>query len=223
MNKIEVADGPGDLIPDIVKSAWWTVAEWYNRTVEYYRLIPIHLHQHPSHALAVFLTANVIFFIIFVNWLAQILEERVPRELDGDDRKLNQILINGFVVGGSTLIFNTILSKLLSYPLSKSTLIAITATSIAIRLILGHLCAEIPDEGNKTPNGANGAEESNELNQPDVPHEDDVPHENDKSDDCVLIDENDKSDDWVLIDENDESEDFELIEEEGAFTPSEPV
>lgn len=226
MNKIEVADGPGDLIPDIVKSAWRSVGEWYNRTVEYYDLIPGHLHQNPSHAFAVFLTVNAIFFY-FINEFALYLEERVesaPRELDGDERKLNQFLINGLVVGGAMLIFNIILSKLLSYPLSKSTLAAIVTASIAIRVILGHLCGEIPDEENTTPPGADGA---NGPNKPDVRqedhvpaadhvlHEDDVLYEEEVPHDEDVPHEDDQFDDFEFIDENEKSDDIELIEEEG--------
>lgn len=142
MNVIEIVNGQmPHAMADATKTPFQIAVEWINRSINYIKLIPDHLQNNPQHALGVFVTANAISFY-FINRLAQYLEERVasaPKQLDADEKRFNQVLIYGFVVGGSALIFNLALSRLLSYPLNKMTLAAITAASIALRFILSKI------------------------------------------------------------------------------------
>ena len=142
MNVIEIVNGPmSHAMADVTKTPFQITMEWINRSINLIKLIPDHLQKNPQHALGVFVTANAISFY-FINRLAHYLEERVasaPKQLDVDEKRFNQVLIYGFVVGGSVLIFNLALSRLLSYTLTKMTLAAITAASIALRFILSNI------------------------------------------------------------------------------------
>lgn len=145
MNQIGLYIPPGiRTVTDAVLSAYQKVADWTYRPIELMGTIPAYFKQNPNQASAAFITANAVcFFSVF--WLAQILEERVesaPRRLGTDERRFNQFLINGLVVGGSSLIFNLVLSKLFDYHLSIMKLIAIAIASIALKVIVNNLCCE---------------------------------------------------------------------------------
>lgn len=95
-----------------------------------------------NYAIAVFLTANVISFLV-VNLLANSLEERVNKAVhEPREKKFNFFLINGVVTGGAALIWNAALCRATSYSLSAMTFTGIMTTYIGLRVILSFLNAE---------------------------------------------------------------------------------
>jgi hypothetical protein len=120
-----------------LKESFPTISDWTRHTIQWIKDLPNQMQKNPRTAFYVFLTANILFFTI-MNSYANALVERVidtPQQLNATDRKFNIFLIDGVVIGGSVLVFNTILSKALNYPLSKSAYAAITLSTIAIRTL----------------------------------------------------------------------------------------
>ena len=139
MNIWEAAPTPiASNISNLVKDGYRAVVNAFGRAVSMLEFIPQHFNDQPSHAMALFVTANLIFFIFFQR-LAHQLNERVAfssKHLDAKDMRFNQILIAVCVVGLPILLINITLGRVIGYPLRKTTLAAITASAIAIRFLV---------------------------------------------------------------------------------------
>lgn len=109
--------------------------EWVNNSIEQLKSFSHRTYQRLDFKAPIFITANLIFFSK-INQLAKLLEERVrttPKKFNPKEMRFNIILIDYIVMGGSMLAFNLLLSKVMSYPLSYSTLIIMTIGSITLR------------------------------------------------------------------------------------------
>lgn len=131
-----------DGLTGFVNNCYQTCAIWMNRSISYITLIPQRMQYSNNYAIAVFLTANVISFLV-VNLLANSLEERVNKAVhEPREKKFNFFLINGVVTGGAALIWNAALCRATSYSLSAMTFTGIMTTYIGLRVILSFLNAE---------------------------------------------------------------------------------
>ncbi len=120
------------------KHSFQFIHEWKNRVVSIIQTFSGRMHQNSTIAFNVFLIANTAFFTlnhILANWLEQRTLES-PKELDNTEQRFNCFLINGLIVGCSTLTLNVMLSNITQYPISHSVKIAIVTTSIVMRLLL---------------------------------------------------------------------------------------
>lgn len=133
-----------DALPDLFKNTFRTIGEWAGRMVKLIQNLPQQMQNHPRTACAVFLTANAIFFTVS-NLFANFLANRVQSSRNAEERKFNLWLIAG-MVGGATLTFNVMISKMTQYPLSHVVKGAITVFAIAIRLLINTCYAEGPAE-----------------------------------------------------------------------------
>lgn len=110
-------------------------SEWMDYSVQCLKGFSKKLYEELSIKASVCIAANLLFFAK-ISELAELLEERIKttqKKLEAREIRFNMILIDYFVVGGSALTFNIVLSKLMNYPLSKLTLATITLGSIALR------------------------------------------------------------------------------------------
>lgn len=108
-------------------------SEWMGYTVQLLKECSKKLYDHLSIKNSVFIAVNLIFFAK-IHELAKFLEDRVkntPKKLDAKEIKFNMVLIDFLVVGGSMLIGNSMLSKMMCYPISNLTLAIMTLSSIA--------------------------------------------------------------------------------------------
>lgn len=122
------------------------------RTIELLKNLPKHMQANQNVALGVFLVANN-FFFFGINAIANRLEkyfENPGQPLSMTKKIFKQIFLNGIVVGGATVGFNLLLAKLTQYSLSHFLIAAITATVVALRVMLGSKSA--------LPSSANSAE-----------------------------------------------------------------
>jgi hypothetical protein len=133
-----------EALPDLFKNTFRTIGEWAGRVVKQIQNLPRQMQNHPTTAFAVFLTANAIFLTVS-NLFANYLADRAQNSRNANERKFNLLLIAG-MMGGATLTFNVIISKMTQYPLSHVIKGAITAFAVAIRLLINTCYAEGPAE-----------------------------------------------------------------------------
>jgi|GEM_PF-2732802 len=121
------------------KQGFHMASDWGGRAVKSLQVLSKRIENHTQTAIAVFVTANLLFFMM-INWSADILDARVgiPAE-----KGFNRILING-LVAVSVLGYNLFLSKMTNYHLSKMILVAMSMAVVAGRIwILGLFQEEI--------------------------------------------------------------------------------
>jgi hypothetical protein len=135
-------------IIDVLKNGFLSASAYAIRAIKVVQSVPYQMQNNSHTAVVVLSIANGIIFNLS-NLLANYLDERVAKcrkKHDCRERRFNQILINGLVFGGTCLIFNIVVSKLLHYPLSKLTFIAIVAVLIGVRILLNCGCSSANQE-----------------------------------------------------------------------------
>lgn len=135
----ELTNPIAEYVPDFVKSGFEKTIINGGRLFTLMQQTPQLMNQNHYVAGAVCLLVNGgLFFTIHL--LANVLDtssENKNKKLS-DQRAVKTFLINVFVVGGSTLTANVILSTAVQYQMSKVALVGWTAASIALRYYLNN-------------------------------------------------------------------------------------
>lgn len=123
----------------IFKAGFQRVDEWVGRIVKAIRNIPPQMQANQHVAIGVIATANTLFFLI-INSVANRLDRGCfdnQNQPSLTKRIFKVIVLNGALVGGSTLGMNLLLSKLTKYPLNRTILAAITVSAVIFRTAFG--------------------------------------------------------------------------------------
>lgn len=183
-------------VTNLLKDKYQLVSEWKGHLVRAWDSFLKEMKNRPQFAITVFTVANLIFFTL-INNLAWSLERRIndiPQKLSAGNRRFNYILIDGAVVGGSVLTFNLMLSQLTQYPLSKTTIAAITVGSIALRYFL-----HIPVEDDEVPlfpmeDDEKEIELDDKIDEPKSPSQKKIVENNQKDDQVIQTPEKEQID-----------------------------
>lgn len=122
--------------------------EWTGHIVNYVKQTPEMLAQNPTAAIALIFSANTLFLFV-MNWPVN----RLDSYLAGEDkeRSYKQIFICEPLFAASVFAFNSLLSNITKAQLSYAVITAITATSLALRILINHVLfkeePEVPEEG----------------------------------------------------------------------------
>lgn len=88
-------------------------------------------------AFIVFTLANVLFCLVSFS-IADHLKKKIllkGKKFTPEEKQFVNFVIDFFVIGGMTFLFNALLSRAVNYPLSKIVITAITITTISLRII----------------------------------------------------------------------------------------
>lgn len=114
-------------------------SQWYGYMVTKISLIPSHMQTNPHVAAGVIASSNLIFFFVIGAMISYMDKRLEKKDLKDDQRFIKNIFLNGIVLGGSVLGFNSFLSNTTQYPLAKSSVAALIVVTIACRTIIHKL------------------------------------------------------------------------------------
>ncbi len=119
-----------------------TIGDLAGRAIKNLSSMTSKIQHSPNFSYGVVLTTNALFFSL-THFFANTLHKRVEafassekKPLNDEQKSIKSILIDGLFVGGSTYAFNVIFSKLTHLPLSTPFKLALSATAIAVRILL---------------------------------------------------------------------------------------
>lgn len=137
MNTLDsLIQGISDWMPGFAKTGYQTCAIWMDRSISTIILIPQRMQYSNNYALAVFLTANVISFLVINVFCQLFLEDRVKK---AGNRAFDTFLMNGVLMGGAALVVNAAICRAASYSLSLMAYAGIMTIHIGLRVILSNL------------------------------------------------------------------------------------
>lgn len=128
-------------VSQMLNRGFQTVSNWLGYSINF--LQDLHL-QESNVVVATLTAANVASFAVthlFANWLSKRFGKRAE-EAEENEELFKKFVTDVVVVGGMTYGFNAALSKVTQCPLNKVALVAITAGSIALHILLNRYFPE---------------------------------------------------------------------------------
>lgn len=140
--------------------------EWTGHIVNYVKQTPEMLAQNPTAAIALIFSANTLFLFI-MNSAVNRLDNRLADE--SKERSYKQIFICEPLFAASVFAFNSLLSKVTKAQLSYEVITAITATALALRILINHVLfkqeAETPEAKVEQPSPILGKQDTPKLEE----------------------------------------------------------